>query len=71
MSPGPVSSSHTGPADDAPYVPSWCYPRGPRQCPCGHHEGYHNDVGACLLAATCACTGLPDHCRSSDEEMRP
>lgn len=71
MSPGPVSSSHTGLADDAPYVPFWCYPRGPKQCPCGHHEGYHNDAGACVLAATSACTGLPDHCRSSDEEMWP
>ena len=35
--PRPVSDSYKGPSDDAPYVPSWCYPNGPRVCPCGHH----------------------------------
>lgn len=68
---GLVSDSHQGPPDDAPYVPSWCYPRGPTMCPCGHHEGYHNDKGACLLTARCGCSGLPPACRSSDEEMEP
>lgn len=60
--PGPVSDSHKGPPDDAPYVPSWCYEDGPRPCRhCGCHEGYHNDAGACLRAATCRCPGIhPD-----------
>lgn len=63
--PGPVSDSFPGTPDDAPYVPSWCYdPPGPRMCPCGHHEGYHNDAGACLLAARCRCAGLPPACRT-------
>lgn len=44
--PGEISRSYEGPPDDAPYVPSWCYPDGkPHMCPCGHHEGYHNDGG--------------------------
>ena len=60
--PGPTSDSHKGTPDDAPYVPSWCYPKGPRQCPCGHHEGYHNDTGACLRAHQCGCKGLPADC---------
>lgn len=59
MSPGPISDSNPGPADDSPYVPSWCYPNGPRMCPCGHHEGYHNDAGECLLHGKCKCEGLP------------
>lgn len=59
MMPGPVSDSSRGPSDDAPYVPSWCYPNGPRMCPCGHHEGYHNDAGVCLLRHQCKCAGLP------------
>lgn len=57
--PGPVSDSSRGPSDDAPYVPSWCYPNGPRMCPCGHHEGYHNDDGVCLQRHKCGCSGLP------------
>lgn len=60
--PGPVSDSSKGPRDDTPYVPSWCYPNGPKMCPCGHHEGYHNDAGACLLVRRCGCTGIPDEC---------
>lgn len=52
----------TGPADDMPYVPSYLYAKGPRVCPCGHHEGYHNDAGACLLAHLCRCAGLPAGC---------
>lgn len=71
MTPGPASASHPGMPDDAPYVPGWCYPRGPKSCPCGHHEGYHNDAGACLLAVRCGCAGLPADCLSSDEEMQP
>ena len=41
--------SYEGPPDDAPYVPSWCYAKGPKMCPCGHHEGYHADDGSCVL----------------------
>ena len=52
--PGPISDSSPGPRDDAPYVPHWCYPKGPRMCPCGHHEGYHADSGACVLARASA-----------------
>jgi hypothetical protein len=62
--PGPVSDSYEGPPDDGPYVPSWCYEDGPRMCPCGHHEGFHADTGACLLAHQCQCRGLPDDCRT-------
>lgn len=68
--PGPVSDSSKGPRDDSPYVPSWCYPNNsPRMCPCGHHEGYHADNGACLHAHTCRCTGLPPECRMPNEEF--
>lgn len=59
--PGPISDQYQGPPDAGPYVPSWCYPNGPRMCPCGHHEGYHNDAGTCLQAAKCHCDGLPEH----------
>ena len=66
--PGPVSDSHRGMPDHGPYVPSWCYPApGPRVCPCGHHEGYHDDKGRCLLAAACGCAGLPADCHTPDE----
>lgn len=58
--PGPVSDSYQGPGDEMPYVPSWCYEVGPKMCACGHHEGYHNDAGACLLAHKCGCPGMPD-----------
>jgi hypothetical protein len=68
--PGDVSRSSIGPADDTPYVPSWCYPLGkPRVCPCGHHEGYHSDAGACLLQTRCQCKGIPAECRTPDEEF--
>jgi hypothetical protein len=67
--PGPVSDSSRGPRDDAPYVPSWCYPNGPKACPCGHHEGYHRDSGACLLARQCGCQGLPADCLTPMEDM--
>jgi len=67
--PGPVSDSSQGPRDDAPYVPSDCYGKGPRVCPCGHHEGYHDDSGACLLAHVCGCTGLPAECLTPMDEM--
>lgn len=54
--PGSVSDSSKGPSDTAPYVPSWCYekPR-PYMCDCGHHEGYHNDAGECLMRHECGC----------------
>lgn len=67
--PGPISDSHKGTPDHAPYVPSWCYRSGPRLCPCGHHEGYHNDKGTCLHAAACGCTGLPPESLTPDEEL--
>jgi hypothetical protein len=51
-----------GPGDNTPYVPSWCYKSGPKMCPCGHHEGYHDDDGKCHLAHQCKCTGLPADC---------
>jgi hypothetical protein len=67
--PGPVSDSHPGIPDDAPYAPTWCYPLGPRMCPCGHHEGYHGDNGACLLQARCSCVGLPPECRTPLDDV--
>lgn len=67
--PGPVSQSYKGPRDDAPYVPGHLYSRGPKMCPCGHHEGYHNDAGACLLAARCRCAGIPPECVTPLGEM--
>jgi len=67
--PGPVSDSNPGPRDDAPYVPSWCYPQGPRMCPCGHHEGFHADDLACLWRLQCRCAGLPPECLTPLEEM--
>lgn len=67
--PGPISDPYKGPADDTPYVPSWCYPSGPKLCPCGHHEGYHNDSGECLLQPHCHCSGLPKDCVTPLEEM--
>ena len=67
--PGRVSDSYQGPPDDGPYVPSWCYKHGPKLCPCGHHEGYHDDDGQCLLRDECGCVGLPSSCRTSMEEM--
>lgn len=68
--PGSVSESHKGPSDESPYVPDWCYENGPRQCPCGHHEGYHNDAGECLLRHQCKCSGLPENCLTPLEGMR-
>ncbi len=67
--PGPVSDSSPGPSDDAPYVPSHLYAKGRRVCPCGHHEGYHADSGACLLAHQCRCAGLPADCLTPMEDM--
>lgn len=67
--PGPISQSHKGTPDGAPYVPSWCYSKGPRMCPCGHHEGYHNDAGQCLHARACQCTGLAADCHTPSEEL--
>lgn len=66
--PGPISQSHEGPGDDSPYVPSWCYRSGPKMCPCGHHEGFHADNGACLRAGICGCGGLPATARTPLEE---
>ena len=67
--PGPISESSKGPGPATPYVPHWCYPKGPRSCPCGHHEGYHNDAGQCLLTRRCRCAGLPADCLTPDTEL--
>ena len=70
--PGSISDSFQGPAWFHPYCPPWCYPNSePMMCECGHHEGYHNDAGHCLLRAVprgikkvpahvkiCGCPGL-------------
>lgn len=62
--PGPISNSSSGPPEDGPYVPSWCYPNNsPRICVCGHHEDYHSDHGECLHAhyfTNCECTGFKE-----------
>jgi|GEM_PF-2580359 len=63
-----ISRSFPGTPNDAPYVPEWCYKNGPKMCPCGHHEGYHGDNGACLLAKKCKCNGLPESCLTPLEE---
>lgn len=68
--PGPVSDSNPGPSERSPYVPGFCYPKGPRMCPCGHHEGYHAGAGgACVLVNECGCKGLPAECWTPDDEM--
>jgi hypothetical protein len=67
--PGEISRSFPGVPADAPYVPGYLYPRGPRMCPCGHHEGYHNDSGECLMRYSCGCTGLPADKRTPMDEM--
>lgn len=67
--PGDVSRSSVGPGPETPYVPSWCYPKGPKTCPCGHHEGYHDDAGVCLLRHKCRCVGLPPSCQTPLDEM--
>lgn len=67
--PGPVSDSSRGPSSRAPYVPAWCYSKGPRLCPCGCNEGYHDDYGRCLNSSTCRCSGLPAECLTPLEEM--
>ena len=69
LMPGPVSESSVGPGDESPYVASWEYPNGPKMCPCGHHEGYHDDGGRCLLAHKCLCGGLPPEYFTPDDEM--
>lgn len=61
--PGPISDQHKGTPAGAPYVPTWCYPNNePKVCPCGCHEGYHNDDGVCMRTAQCGCSGLPPEC---------
>ena len=57
-----------GPRDDTPYVPSWSYPVAPKVCPCGHHEGFHDDAGICLLKNECGCAGLPADCKTLLDE---
>lgn len=59
-----VSRRYKGPSGQTPYVPSWCYKDGPKNCPCGHHEGYHDDAGKCLMTHKCGCKGLPLDCRT-------
>lgn len=64
-----ISDSSAGPPDDGPYVPPWCYRSGPKECPCGHHEGYHNDDGECLQRHQCGCAGLPPDCLTALEDL--
>lgn len=58
--PGPISETSKGPSGDTPYVPSWCYDNGARQCVCGDHEGYHDDEGKCLRVGKCGCKGFQE-----------
>lgn len=71
--PGPISDPNPGPTHFNPYVPSWCYPNNsPKQCPCGHHEGYHDENGKCLHTHhgdKCGCAGLPEDCLTPLKEM--
>lgn len=67
--PGPVSDSYRGPPEGSPYIPAHVYPKGPRACPCGHHEGYHDSNGACVRVNECGCTGLPADRLTPDDEM--
>lgn len=67
--PGEISRSYEGPGDNSPYVPDHCYSNGPKMCPCGHHEGFHNSDGKCLLDAECGCACLPSRCETPIEEM--
>lgn len=68
--PGEISITSKGPNPRSPYVPEWCYPNNsPKICPCGHHEGYHNDNGECLLMGECGCKGLPADCFTSSDEF--
>lgn len=59
--------------DEKPYVPAHNYPKGqPKMCPCGHHEGFHNDKGQCIHAQDydrCGCKGLPLECLTTDAEF--
>ena len=67
--PGSISDSHKGTPEGAPYIPTWCYKFGPRMCPCGHHEGYHDDKGVCLHTKNCGCPGLPADCLTPTEDL--
>lgn len=67
--PGSVSDSSQGPSDDSPYVPSWLYKNGPKECPCGDTENYHNDDGECLRKKNCGCAGLPSQVLTPFSEM--
>ena len=67
--PGPSSCSSEGPGDRSPYLPAYCYQNEPKMCPCGHHEGFHNSDGKCLLDAECGCPCLPPDCETPIEEM--
>jgi len=73
MSPGPVSDSATGRQDWHPYVPGYCYPNGPKMCPCGHHEGFHLGPGSkCIHTSRhekCGCTGLPASSYTTNDEF--
>src|SRR4051812_859516 len=42
---------------------------GPKMCPCGHHEGYHDDDGECMHRVDCGCQGLPPECLTPLEEV--
>ncbi len=61
--PGPVSDQTKGQSNRTPYVPSWCFEGGAKVCACGHHEGYHDNTGECLLTAECGCIGMNEIAR--------
>ena len=58
--PGEISRSNKGPSSETPYVPSWMFDGGARICVCGDHEGFHNEAGRCLRAASCGCKGMAE-----------
>lgn len=66
--PGPISDTTSGPSDQTPYVPSWCFENGPKMCKCGHHEGYHSDAGECLHAKSCGCAGADWQYAAKEDE---
>lgn len=54
--PGEISRSSPGPNDNCPYIPDWCYENNnPPMCSCGHHRGFHDEKGTCLLIRKCKC----------------
>jgi len=50
--PGPISDDAPGVQWWHPYVPEHLFEGGAdaNMCHCGHHRGYHNDLGECKLS---------------------